>query len=63
MADTQVPGVLTSTRLWSEEVAIAEASDPEALAAKLHEPGYVFSNGRRFDSGQGAYADPAKPAP
>lgn len=54
MADNNA--VLTSTRLWSEEVAIAAADDPDALQAALHELGYEFSNGRRFDSGQGVYA-------
>jgi hypothetical protein len=53
------------TRLWSQEVAMARAADeldaPGAGAAGLaklldrKEPGYEFSNGRRFADGTGAY--------
>lgn len=54
MSDTPVPtpdGTPSfSQRLWSEEVGIAQADQP--LPPK--DPGYEFSNGRRFDSGQGA---------
>lgn len=52
MADK--PQFMTSTRLWSEEVALAAASDPESLRDPTKEPGYEFSNGREFASGVGA---------
>lgn len=55
--------LLTSTRLWSEEVAIAAADDPDALRDPNKEPGYEFSGGRRFDSGPGAYAVTTTTAP
>ena len=58
MADEQK--VTTSTRLWSEEVGIAAASDPLASLDPNKEPGYEFSNGRTFDTGLGGYA-PAIP--
>lgn len=46
----------TSTRLWSEEVAIASASDPlTADTDPTKEPGYEFSNGRKFQTGQAFY--------
>lgn len=45
--------VRTSVRLWSEEVAMARASDPDAAKK---EGGYVFSNGRRFDPPANPYA-------
>lgn len=51
------PMVTTSERLWSEEVAIAAASDPLSMTDPNKEPGYEFSNGARFDSGRGIYAD------
>jgi hypothetical protein len=44
MATQTVPIVRTSERLWSEEVGIAEATDPKPP----YEPAYEFSNGRRF---------------
>ena len=47
--------VTTSTRLWSEEVGIAAASDPLAGIDPNKEPGYEFSSGRKFDTGQGVY--------
>lgn len=50
--------VSTSTRLWSEEVGIAAASDPLASIDPTVEPGYEFSNGRKFNSGQGVYEQP-----
>lgn len=53
MADDQK--VTTSERLWSEEVGIAAASDPLSCLDPTKEPGYEFGNGRRFDSGLGAY--------
>ena len=52
---------LTSTRLWSEEVAIAAASDPLFNGDPTKEPGYEFSNGVKFDSGKGPYANPVTP--
>ena len=46
----------TSERLWSEEVAIAAASDPlTADTDPTKEPGYEFSNGRKFNTGQAFY--------
>lgn len=51
------PMVTTSERLWSEEVAIAAASDPLSMTDPNKEPGYEFSNGVRFDSGKGIYAN------
>ena len=41
-----------SERLFSEEVAIAASKSGEPINPK--DPGYEFSNGRRFDSGLGA---------
>ena len=53
----------TSTRLWSEEVAIAAASDPlTADTDPTKEPGYEFSNGAQFDSGKGAASNDTNPA-
>jgi hypothetical protein len=57
MADEQ--RATTSTRLWSEEVAIAAACDGQADLDPTKEPGYEFGNGRKFDSGLGVYANPA----
>lgn len=54
------PVVRTSTRLWSAEVAIAEAAFGE-VRPKNKEPGYEFSNGRKFDSGPGPYEQPVAP--
>ncbi|THF55926.1 hypothetical protein [Pseudothauera rhizosphaerae] len=45
--------VRVSNRLWSQEVGAAQA---ETLLPEK-EPGYVFSNGRRFDDGKGPYSD------
>ena len=53
MSDNQK--VTTSTRLWSEEVAIARAAGEGADADPNKEPGYEFSNGAQFDSGKGVY--------
>lgn len=50
MADTFHPAPLT-TRLWSEEVAQAEAAEP----LPQREDGYVMSNGRKFKDGNGIY--------
>lgn len=50
------PVVRTSTRLWSQEVAIAEAKSGGPVQPKTKEPGYEFSNGRKFDAGPGATA-------
>lgn len=44
--------VKSSTRLWSHEVAMAEAQSP--LPPK--EPGYEFSNGAKKNDGRGPYA-------
>ncbi|MCK0507919.1 hypothetical protein [Aromatoleum anaerobium] len=44
--------VRTSERLWSQEVGAAEAQAP--LPPK--DPGYEFSNGRKFNDGDGPYA-------
>ncbi len=54
------PKVSTSTRLWSDEVALARARDEvdaigpgaenEALVARPKRGDYRFSNGREFDS-------------
>lgn len=46
------PGCSFSQRLFSEEVAIAAAKEGQALLNT--DPGYEFSNGRRFDTGPGA---------
>ena len=55
MANEQ-PNVTTSTRLWSEEVGIADAGSPMGAIDPRKQPGYEFSNGRKFDSGLGPYA-------
>ncbi len=52
-SDPNVPintpgGPTFSQRLWSEEVAIALAESGEIFTNK--EPGYEFSNGRKFDT-------------
>lgn len=54
------PVVKTSTRLWSQEVAIAEAAFGDDVRPKNKEPGYEWSNGRKHDSGPGA-AQPIVP--
>ena len=54
MADNTFPQVKTTTRLWSEEVAIARAAGEGADLDPTREPGYEFSNGVKFDSGKGA---------
>lgn len=41
-------GVAFSQRLWSEEVAIAASQGGAPLTGP--EPGYEFSNGRRFNT-------------
>lgn len=57
------PKVRTSTRLWSQEVAIAESSGGD-VPPKNKEPGYEFAGGRRkFDTGLGPYAPIVEPAP
>jgi hypothetical protein len=45
--------VTTSERLWSEEVGLANGSDP--LQPK--DVAYEFSNGRKFYDGKGPYVD------
>lgn len=56
--------VKTSTRLWSTEVAMADAADAadatqqgvNALEARAPYPeAYIFSNGRKFRDGRGPY--------
>lgn len=49
------PVVKMSSRLWSEEVGSAEA---DSIIAP-RDPGYEFSNGRKFVDGKGAYAPDA----
>ncbi|MFA5387491.1 MAG: hypothetical protein WC322_03810 [Candidatus Paceibacterota bacterium] len=57
------PVVRTSTRLWSQEVAQAEAQ-AGIVQPRNKEPGYEFAGGsRKFDSGLGAYAPAPDPAP
>lgn len=60
--------VKTSTRLWSTECAMADASDAAdtgqqgvvALENRLAYPeAYVFSNNRKFRDGTGPYGNPA----
>lgn len=46
----------SSTRLWSEEVALAAASDQPDALDPTKEPGYEWGNGRKFFAGQGPYA-------
>lgn len=59
MADPQQ--VTSSDRLWSTEVGIAEAQDPEAMKERVKRPVvYEFSNGRNFQEGDGPYANPAQ---
>lgn len=57
MPDTPDPRTVVriGVRLWSDEVGAAAADS--LLPAK--DPGYEFSNGRRFDDGQGATDAPA----
>lgn len=55
------PKVRTSTRLWSQEVAIAEMQSGE-VRPKNKEPGYEFGGGKRkFDTGPGVYEQPVVP--
>lgn len=58
------PVVRTSTQLWSQAVRAAEAeSELDAASAttgvaallRKKDPGYEFSNDRKFDEGRGAY--------
>lgn len=53
---TLPPNIYVTYRLWSEEVGIAAASDgmPDDPG---REPGYEFSSGIKFYSGQGPYAN------
>lgn len=53
------PVVRTSTRLWSQEVAIAEAQSGE-VRPKNKEPGYEWGK-RKFDTGPGVYEQPVVP--
>lgn len=50
-----------STRLWSEECAIADAGSVLSDLDPDKQPGYEFSNGRVFDSGKGAYESTPSP--
>lgn len=43
--------VTASSKLWSEIVAETDDRSEDKTA-------YVFSNGRRFEAGAGAYAEP-----
>lgn len=58
------PRVTSSTRLWSTEVAMADAADVAdaaqqgvvALESRAPYPeAYTFSNGRKFRDGKGPY--------
>lgn len=51
MPDDQT--VTTSDRLWSEEVEIAKGGQEEDKTA------YEWSNGKKFEDGDGPYATPA----
>lgn len=51
------PGISVTTRLWSEEVGIANADSPLGSLSPDKEPGYEFSGGIKFNSGKGPYAD------
>lgn len=53
--------VTTTERLWSDEVGIAAASDPNGAIDPNRVPGYEFSNGRTFNSGLGDYEPTANP--
>jgi hypothetical protein len=55
--NTPVPAaqrVRTSSRLWSDIVGEAEA-DAGITQPRTVEPGYVWSGGKRFNSGKGGY--------
>lgn len=54
-----------STRLWSEEVARADARAgvPPPVDRRKEGGGYEFSGNRRFDDARGAYERPAPDAP
>lgn len=54
------PNVYVTERLWSEEVGIAAADEPLELQDPSREPGYEFSNGIKFFTGLGPYANPAE---
>jgi hypothetical protein len=56
-SDMAEPVVRTTTRSWAAEVALAEAQ-AGIVQPKSKEPGYEWSNGRKFDSGLGPYAPP-----
>lgn len=49
------PGVSVTERLWSEECAIADADSPLGSLDPSRMPGYEFSNGVKFNSGNGHY--------
>lgn len=61
MADAPLPpNVYVTERLWSEEVGIAAASDGDTIQDPSREPGYEFSNGVKFFTGKGPYANPVE---
>lgn len=49
------PGISVTERLWSEECAIADADSPMGGLSPDNMPGYEFSNGVKFKSGNGHY--------
>ena len=48
----------SSTRLWSEEVGIAQAEEPPKTKK---DPAYEWSNGKVMEEGDGPYANPVLP--
>lgn len=52
------PGISVTERLWSDEVGIANANSDLGGQDPTKEPGYEFSNGRKFNSGNGLYEQP-----
>lgn len=55
------PNVTSSNRLWSSEVAAAEAA--EGIDPLKRDPAYVFGNGRKFVAETNPYesTDPNQP--
>jgi len=59
MPNTDLPAnerVSYGEQSWCMQVRIAEAMEG---ICNPRDPGYEFSNGRKFDSGLGPYANPA----